>query len=148
MGEGIIFLGIVVPFIAIVIGCRVIAGTLNHDRIRIYIKNKGGKVIEIVWTPFGPGWFGEKSDAIYEVDYYDRDGNYRRAHCKTSMFSGVYLHNDRLVSAVKPQQTMNDHENQTMTRQVPMSLEEENRKLKKENELLRNEIETLKRNRF
>jgi len=148
MGEGIIFLGIVVIFIAIGIGGRLIAGMLNHDRIRIYIKNKGGKVTKIIWTPFGPGWFGEKNAAIYEVDYYDRDGNYCRAHCKTSMFSGVYLHNDRLVSAVKPQQMMNNYENQTKTRQVPMSLEEENQKLKEENELLRYEIETLKRNRF
>ena len=148
MEEGIVFLGIAVIFIAIGIGGRLTAGMMNHDRIRTYINNKGGTVIEIVWTPFGPGWFGEKSDAIYEVDYHDRDGNHRRAHCKTGMFSGVYLHNDRLVSIAKTQKTANSLENQEMTRQVPMSLEEENRSLKDENELLRNEIETLKRNRF
>jgi len=118
------------------IGCRVIAGTWNHERIRTYIENKGGKMINIVWTPFGPGWFTEQTNAIYEIDYYDRDGNHRRAHCKTSMFSGVYLHNDRLISIAKE------------SREGPMSLEEENRRLKEENELLRNEIETFKRNRF
>ena len=132
-------------FIAIAIGCRLIAGMMNHERIRTYIKNKGGNVIRIVWTPFGPGWLGEKSDAIYEVDYHDRDGNHRRAHCKTSMFSGVYLHNDRLVSAAKPRQ---NRDNQEMTRQASMSVDEKNRRLEEENELLRREIESLKRNRF
>jgi hypothetical protein len=127
--------------IAIAIGFCLIAGKMDHDRIRAYIASKGGKVIKIVWSPFGPGWFGEKSNVIYEVDYYDRDGNHHRAHCKTSMFSDVYLHNDWIVPAMKPRNT---HEKQEVFRQMPMSIKEENRRLKKENELLRAEIESFK----
>ena len=141
--EGAIIL-IFVLVISLAIGFRLIAGAMNHDRIRTYIANRGRKVIHIVWTPFGPGWFGEKSDAIYEVDYYDHEGNHRQAHCKTSMLSGVYLHNDRLISAKKSRPS---REFQEIPRQVPMSIDDENRKLKEENELLRGEIEMLKRNR-
>jgi len=117
---------------------------MNHERIRTYISDKGGKVIRIVWAPFGPGWLGERGNAIYKVDYHDRKGNHRRVHCKTSIFSGVYLHNDRLVSAAKPRQNRN---NQEMTRQT-LTMDEKKRRPEEENELLRREIESVKRNKF
>ena len=53
--------------------------------------------IDKSWDPFGPGWFGEKDSRIYEIVYRDRDGRVHRDHVKTSMMSGVYLTNDRIV---------------------------------------------------
>ena len=114
-------------FIAIAIGIRLFAGVLNHERIKEYIANKGGKVTEIQWSPFGPGWFGEKSDAIYEIKYRDRDGNKHVAYCKTSMFTGVYITEDKIVKAAQQQP------------QGSVSLEEENRRLKEELRRLRAE---------
>ena len=112
--------------IAVAVGIRLIAGSFNHERIREYIENKGGIVKEIQWSPFGPGWFGEKSDAIYEVKYRDRDGNKHLAYCKTSMFTGVYLTEDKIIGKKK---------------QPPenLSLEEENRRLKEEIRQLKGE---------
>ena len=78
------------------------------------------------WSPFGPGWFGEKSDRIYRVRYLDADGNEHRAHCKTSMWSGVYFTRDEIVKYA-------DRPNEKAE-----SLEKENRRL-------REEIERLKR---
>ena len=49
-GSGMAFLLI----IAAAIGIRVVAGRLDRDRIREYIKNGGGQVLHIVWNPFGP----------------------------------------------------------------------------------------------
>jgi len=122
--------------IAVVIAIRLIAGSLNHERIKEYIANKGGKVKDIQWDPFGPGWFGEKSDAIYQIKYLDRDGNEHLAHCKTSMFSGVYLTGDKIVKR-------NSQENQPQENPSndPLSLEEENRRLKEEIRRLKREQE-------
>ena len=110
-------------FIAIAVGIRLFAGVLNHERIKEYIANKGGTVTGIQWSPFGPGWFGEKSDAIYETNYRDRDGHTHVAYCKTSMFSGVYITEDKIVGTAMPQNSV--------------SLEEENRRLREEVRRLR-----------
>ena len=120
--------------IAVVIAIRLIAGSLNHGRIREYIENKGGEIVEIQWEPFGPGWFGEKSDAIYRIKYLDRDGNEHLAYCKTSMFTGVYLTEDKIVR--QKRQENQSPENQS---EVLFSLEEENRRLKEEIRRLKRE---------
>jgi hypothetical protein len=69
--------------------------SLDKDRITEYVKQRGGRVISINWAPFGRGWFGEKNDRIYEVVYYDRQGNQHWATCKTSLFGGVFWTEDR-----------------------------------------------------
>jgi hypothetical protein len=112
-------------FIIIAIVIRLAAGGLDHDRVRHYVESRGGRVIEANWAPFGPGWFGEKSDRIYAVRYLDRDGNEHNAHCKTSMWTGVYFTEDRIVKyADRPVPQ-------------PKSLEEENRRLREELERLK-----------
>ena len=82
-------------FIALVF--RLIAGSMDGDRVADYIRRQGGVLIAKRWAPFGRGWFGEKSDRIYEVRYRDRDGNTHDATVKTSMFTGVYFTEDRIV---------------------------------------------------
>jgi hypothetical protein len=79
-----------------------------------------------VALPFGPGWFGEKSDRIYAVRYLDKDGNEHEARCKTSMWTGVYFTQDEIVRHAKRPSDKQE------------SLEEENRRL-------RDELERLKR---
>src|SRR5205085_9430864 len=96
---------------------RVIAGGMDRDRVGDYIRARGGQLVSAEWEPFGPGWFGDKSDRIYEVRYVDRQNDLHVAHCKTSLFSGVYLTEDRIVSQ------------QAASRD---SLEEENRRLREE----------------
>lgn len=83
--------------IAIAVVIRLIAGSMDGDRIANYVRERGGKLRKKHWAPFGKGWFGEKNDRIYEVEYENRDGEIRRATVKTSMFSGVYLTGDRAV---------------------------------------------------
>lgn len=117
MGIGIVF--VIVIVVAIVI--RLMAGGLDHDRVRQYVESRGGQMVEAHWAPFGPGWFGEKSDRIYEVRYLDRDGNEHEAHCKTSLWTGVYFTEDRIVRSATPSA-------ETKT----ASLEEENRRLREE----------------
>jgi hypothetical protein len=121
--EGFLLLIPLVIIIAIVI--RLAAGGLDHDRVRQYVESRGGRVIEANWSPFGPGWFGEKSDRIYAVRYLDRDGNEHQAYCKTSMWTGVYFTEDRIVTyADRP------------AGEKP-SLEEENRRLREELDRMR-----------
>jgi hypothetical protein len=114
-------------FILIAVVIRFAAGGLDHDRVKQYVESRGGSVIEANWEPFGPGWFGEKSDRIYGVRYLDRDGNEHEAHCKTSMWTGVYFTEDRIVK----------HADRTGRQQS--SLEEENRRLREEIDRLRRE---------
>ena len=84
-----VFLGL----IGLTVLARWIADRLDRERIRNNLAERGCKVLEIHWAPFGPGWFGEKSDRIYEVWYENQAGVRVAANCKTSLFSGVYWHN-------------------------------------------------------
>jgi hypothetical protein len=111
---------IVLAIVAVVV-IRLLAGGLDHDRVRQYVESRGGRVIDAHWAPFGPGWFGEKSDRIYEVRYLDEEGNEHQAHCKTSMLTGVYFTEDRIVR----------HAGRPAERST-LSLEEENRRLREE----------------
>ncbi len=113
--------GIILFVVILAIVIRLAAGGMDHDRVRQYIEEQGGQVLETRWAPFGPGWFAEKSDRIYEVRYLDRDGNEHVAHSKTSMLSGVYLTEDRIVK----------HADQPAQRDAA-ALEEENRQLREE----------------
>jgi hypothetical protein len=123
--EGLFFL-IPIAIVVLALLIRLAAGGLDHDRVREYVESRGGKIIESNWSPFGPGWFGEKSDRIYAVRYLDKDGNEHQAHCKTSMWTGVYFTQDQIVKyAERPSDKQE-------------SLEEENRRL-------RDELERLKR---
>ena len=119
---GFIFF-LLIPFaIFVAIAIRFAAGGLDHDRVRKYVEQRGGKLIPAAWSPFGPGWFGEKNDRIYQVRYLDHDGNEHEAYAKTSMWTGVYLTEDRILrygsTPVEPEQIE--------------SLEEENRRLRAE----------------
>ena len=121
--EGFLLLIPLVLVIALVI--RLAAGGLDHDRIKRYVEDRGGQVLDANWAPFGPGWFGEKSDRIYGVRYLDPDGNEHEAHCKTSFWTGVYFTEDRIVRYAE--------------RPAPpeRELEAENRRLREELERLR-----------
>ena len=122
------FFFFVVPlFIGIAIVFRLIAGGFDHSRVREYVESRGGQVLEANWAPFGPGWFGEKSDRLYAVRYLDQDGNEHQAHCKTSMWTGVYFTEDQIVRYADRAETPRS------------SLEEENRQLREELDRLRRE---------
>ena len=100
------FVAIFLLFVAIAVVVRLTAGSLDGPRIDAYIRKRGGRVISKRWTPFGRGWFGERSDRIYEVVYEGRDGERRRATVKTSMWTGVYLTDDAPLrrGAAEPRQ--------------------------------------------
>ena len=119
---------ILVPIAVIVaVVIRLAAGGLDQDRVSTYIEAQGGEMIDANWAPFGPGWFGEKNDRIYQVRYLDHDGNEHEAFAKTSMWTGVYLTEDRIVRYAKAPVDQEDVE----------SLEEENRRLRAELERLK-----------
>jgi hypothetical protein len=107
---------IVVGVIIFAIVIRLIAGSFDGDRVEQYIREIGGELIDRSWDPFGPGWFGEKESRIYEIVYRDRDGRTHRAHVKTSMMSGVYLTNDRIVEDTPPRSA--EEENEQLRRRL------------------------------
>lgn len=78
----------------------------------------------------GPGWFGEKSDRIYEVSYRDQEGSVHKAFVKTSAWSGVYVTEDRIV------------EHSTAAAPPVRNLEEENRELKARLAALESQLDT------
>jgi hypothetical protein len=87
---------VILAFLVVGILVWVAATSFDKDRIRAYIQDRDGRIISIDWAPFGKGWFGEKSDRIYEVVYYDAKGLQHLATCKTSLFTGVYWTEDRV----------------------------------------------------
>lgn len=92
------FILIAVLMLGLMLGTRLLAGSLDSERVKDYIHSLGGELLDCSWNPLGPGWFGEKSDRIYRIVYRDRQGRIHRADVKTSMFSGVYLTNDAILS--------------------------------------------------
>jgi len=88
---------IFIMFAILALLARFVAGNFDNDRIEQEINAKGGKLISKEWTPFGKGWVGEKNDRIYKVSYLDSEENVHEAYIKTSMFSGVYFTEDRIV---------------------------------------------------
>jgi hypothetical protein len=133
-----IFLALIPIVIIIAIVIRLAAGGMDHDRIRRYVEQQGGTVIDSSWAPFGPGWFGEKSDRIYLVRYTDRDGNEHEAHCKTSMWTGVYFTDDRIVRHA---------ERRDGWREIARDEEDRRLNLEDENRRLREEVDRLRRGR-
>lgn len=125
------FLGVV----ALAIGIRVFAGSLDHQRIAAYVESSGGRVESISWAPFGPGWFGEKSDRIYQIRYVDRLGQRHDAHCKTSLTTGVYFTEDRILDGAG-----------YMPQEFAAPEADDRSELLKENRRLREELARLKKN--
>jgi hypothetical protein len=124
-----LFLIIFIPVaIAVAIGIRLIAGSMDRERIREYVEGRGGKVIDTTWAPFGPGWLGGGGkERIYKVRYIDRDDNVHDAFARTNMWSGVYFTEDQIVEYAKP----------PIDEEEVESLEEENRRLHAEVERLK-----------
>jgi hypothetical protein len=137
--------------VAAVIAIRLGAGSLDKDRIADYIRERGGRVISIDWAPFGKGWFGDKNDRIYEVVYYDGEGNQHFAACKTSLFSGVYWTDDRITHRKTAWVSGLPNENRPgnpLIRAIPETSDEdfasEHDRLKEENARLKEELRRLK----
>lgn len=129
---------VLVGFIALAIVVRLLAGSSDRRRIEGEIASRGGTLLEVMWQPFGKGWFGEKNDRIYSVRYRDREGVEREAWCKTSMMSGVYFADDRVVagSGVTAQSP-----EAARLRDSIEELRREHERLLAENDRLRNEID-------
>jgi hypothetical protein len=81
--------------IVVAITVRIIAGFMDRERIQRFIGERSGRVLEISWAPFGPGWFGARGTRIYAVAYADKEGMRHDVYCKTSMWSGVYFTDDK-----------------------------------------------------
>ncbi|HTN02253.1 MAG TPA: hypothetical protein VL132_10260 [Planctomycetaceae bacterium] len=112
---------LIVPIlIALMVLIRIGAGVLDHSRINAYVASLGGELLSARWSPFGPGWYGEKRERIYAIRYLDREGHEHSAYCKTSLLASVYFTEDRIVrqSATAPPERE--------------SLVEENRRLRQE----------------
>lgn len=122
--------GFVFLVILAAVGFRLLADRWDRDRIQQYVAERGGSVNDIAWQPFGRGWFGEKGDRIYEVEYTDRDGGSHSASCKTSLFSGVYFTEDDAMPRTRPT--------------AVTGADREITSLESENQRLRAEIERLK----
>lgn len=121
---------VVFAIVVLALGIRLLAGLVDKDRIRSYVAQRGGRVVDIRWAPFGRGWFGEKNDRIYEVEYKDAEGTLHLATCKTSLWSGVYWTEDRSVRAISP----------------PNDTADENARLREENARLSAELDRLRKN--
>ena len=145
---------IVVPFFVLGVilfaVIRLMAGSMDGDRVDEYIRERGGRIVEKHWSPFGKGWFGEKDSRIYELTYEDAEGNLHRATCKTSMFSGVYFTEDQIIQKRQrpKRQRPTDRDDRRLQNKVTTQndtavslLQEENRQLREEIERLRNQSE-------
>jgi hypothetical protein len=129
------------------IGIWMFSMSLDKNRITDYVEQRGGRIISISWAPFGKGWFGEKEERIYEVVYYDKDGNQHFATCKTSLWTGVYWTEDRVAhgkSKWYDSLAPSNEPGRPLIDQIPKeeetNKEEELRHLREENARLREQL--------
>jgi hypothetical protein len=102
----------------------------DSHRIKKEIVTRGGQLISIVSSPFEEGWVTKRYDRIYEISYYDSQGNECGATVKTSFFTGVYFTDDEIIIRADKK---------------PQEVSESESILRKENEVLKKEIEVLRR---
>ena len=57
--------------LALMLVLRVVGDRLDRRRIAADVATRGGVALDITWKPFGRGWFGEKSDRVYLVEWMD-----------------------------------------------------------------------------
>ncbi|USN99206.1 MAG: hypothetical protein H6810_00565 [Phycisphaeraceae bacterium] len=114
----------------IVIAIRVLAGSLDHDRIRADLAARGARVEDIRWTPFATGWLGRKGERSYEVAYVDADGEQQVSTCSTSMLGGVYYRDEQAAGGERRGRCRR-------ARELVDKLMAENARLREENESLR-----------
>jgi hypothetical protein len=126
-----------VGMMLIVLVVRLLAGSLDRDRIRGHLEERGWRVVEVRWSPFGHGWFGDHSNRIYRVRYRDEEDREHEAHCKTSLFGGVYLTEDRVVGRGR----------EDVPGETPFPAARPERDLEEENRRLREEVDRLRRER-
>lgn len=136
MNPAVVFLIVVV----VMLTAWWIARSLDEGRIESYLRGRGCKLLSQQWRPFGRGWFGSTHERIYEIRYRDRDGSVHEALAKTSMLAGVYLSEDRVVTAA-PTTTAAT----TAAQPDAAALLADNQRLFAENQRLRAEIEQLRR---
>lgn len=72
------------------------ADKLDRRRVEYFVNGYGNKLLEIKWAPFGPWAFGEHS-RVYKIRYLDKDGCEHQAYAKTSLMSGVFFSEDRII---------------------------------------------------
>ncbi len=126
---------LVIGFIVLAVLIRFGAGSTDDGRIRDSIEQQGGKTRSINWSPFGRGWFGSKNERIYEVVYEDAQGKIHQAYCKTSMFSGVYWTDDKIVEPPGASEAQSGSDSNTNAEDD--DLVAENKRLKAELERLK-----------
>lgn len=85
MNSSIVLIGLLAA-----IAIRVAMHFIDKNRIKGEVESKLGRVVSIIWNPFGRGWFFEKNERHYNVTYVDRSGMTVSTTCKTSLFTGVY----------------------------------------------------------
>jgi hypothetical protein len=140
--------GVMILFAFIVgLGLWVWSMSLDKDRITAYVQERGGRIVSISWTPSGKGWFGKKEERLYEVVYYDREGNQHFATAKTSRCTGVFWTEDRVTHGkAKWYEGLSpgNEPGRPVIRQLPNAPEEhpedELRRLREENARLRDEM--------
>ena len=120
--------GLFLIFFVVAIALWFVSFAWDKGRIANYIEERGGILLSSEWAPFGKGWFGEKSDRIYEISYCDAEGNERTAFCKTSLWTGVYLSDDRVTNPTRARSVIQHVYEQSRMEQ----LEAENKRLKEE----------------
>ncbi len=85
----------------LVVVARIMVGKWDKERIRRQITFRGDRVLDIEWTPFGPGYHPRDVARIYRVRYIDRAGQEQTVHCKTSLGTGVYFAEDELGNLMR-----------------------------------------------
>ncbi|MCB9913660.1 MAG: hypothetical protein H6828_00765 [Planctomycetes bacterium] len=81
---------LILPVLGVVVAVRVALHHADKERIRIAATSRGWSSVEVSWAPFAPGWFFEKGERHYRVDFVDEHGRRGEVYCKTGMLTGVY----------------------------------------------------------
>jgi hypothetical protein len=63
----------------------------DHRRIREYIANRGGRVVDISWDPFRSSSPDKHREDVYTVIFQTPEGLTQTIFCRTGLGGGVFL---------------------------------------------------------
>lgn len=110
--------------LAWIFGLALLATLLWHlvdqwDRrcVAAHLRQRGGRPLSINWSPRGKSWFGEQAERLYEVVYYDREGDLHLATCKVRLLCKIRFTDDRIAHCRASWQS---HLQEYETRGIPL----------------------------
>lgn len=83
--------------LVILIASRLIAGSIDGERVSRHIRDLEGTVLDREWKLFGPKWWKRRDSRSYRITYRCRNNRMRRGHVSVCRKGEVRLNTHSII---------------------------------------------------